>query len=62
MEPPTVMPDLRASRFARCLDLLHRSGVNCRLEGSGMAVSQDPVAGAAITPGGTCLVKFGSSS
>jgi hypothetical protein len=44
------------------LDLLHRSGLKCRLEGSGVAVGQDPAPGADIAPGGTCSVKFQSSS
>jgi len=62
MEPLKVMPDLKGFTIRQALDLLHRSGLHCRFEGSGMAVSQDPAPGAAITPGATCLVKFGSSS
>ena len=62
MEPLKVMPDLKGFTIRQALDLLHRSGVHCRFEGSGMAVSQDPAPGAAITPGATCLVKFRSSS
>ncbi len=61
-EPLTVMPDLKGYTIRQVLDLLNRSGLKCRLEGSGMAVSQEPSPGTAITPGGTCLVKFHSSS
>ena len=42
------------------LTLLNRSGLHCRFEGSGMAVSQEPVPGTVITPGTTCVVKFKS--
>jgi cell division protein FtsI (penicillin-binding protein 3) len=61
-EPLTVMPDLKGYTIRQVLDLLNRSGLKCRLDGSGMAVSQEPLPGTAITPGGTCLVKFHSSS
>jgi cell division protein FtsI (penicillin-binding protein 3) len=56
------MPNLKGYTIRQVLDLLNRSGLKCRLEGSGMAVSQEPSPGAAITPGDTCLVKFHSSS
>jgi cell division protein FtsI (penicillin-binding protein 3) len=61
-EPLKVMPDLRGYTMRQVLDLLHRSGLKCRLEGSGVAVGQDPAPGADIAPGGTCSVKFQSSS
>jgi len=61
-EPLTVMPDLKGYTIRQVLDRLNPSGLKCRLEGSGMAVSQEPSPGTAITPGGTCLVKFQSSS
>lgn len=61
-EPLKVMPDLKGCGIRQVLDLLNRSGLNCRLEGSGLAVSQDPAPGTAIVPGATCLVKFQSSS
>ncbi|MDP3181536.1 MAG: penicillin-binding protein [Desulfobaccales bacterium] len=61
-EPLHVMPDLRGLTIRQVLDLLHRSGLHCRFEGSGMAVGQEPSPGTAISPGGTCLVKFQSPS
>ena len=61
-EPPTVMPDLRGYTIRQVLDLLNRAGLKCRLEGSGLAVTQEPSPGTAITPGATCSVKFQSSS
>ncbi len=56
--PLTVMPDLQGMTIRRVLDLLHRSGVRCRLQGSGLAVSQDPLPGTPIEPGCVCVVKF----
>ncbi len=61
-EPLTVMPDLKGYTIRQVLDLMNSAGLKCRLEGSGMAVSQEPSPGTAISPGGTCLVKFHSSS
>jgi cell division protein FtsI (penicillin-binding protein 3) len=60
--PLTVMPDLRGYTIRQVLALMNRSGLHCRFEGSGMAVSQEPVPGTAITPGATCLVKFKSGA
>lgn len=60
--PPKVMPDLKGCTIRQVLELLNRTGLKCRLEGSGMAVSQDPSPGSTITPGATCSVKFQSSS
>jgi beta-lactam-binding protein with PASTA domain len=56
------MPDLKGLTIRQVLDLLHRSGLHCRFEGSGLAVSQEPSPGTAISPGGACLVKFQSRS
>ena len=61
-EPLNVMPDLKGLTIRQVLDLLHRSGLHCRFEGSGLAVSQEPSPGTAISPGGACLVKFQSRS
>jgi cell division protein FtsI (penicillin-binding protein 3) len=61
-EPLKVMPNLKGYTIREVLDLLNRAGLKCRLEGSGMAVSQEPSPGTAITPGGTCSVKFQSNS
>jgi cell division protein FtsI (penicillin-binding protein 3) len=60
--PLTVMPDLKGYTIRQVLTLLNRSGLHCRFEGSGMAVSQEPVPGTAITPGATCVVKFKSGA
>ena len=60
--PLTVMPDVRGYTIRQVLALLNRSGLHCRFEGSGMAVSQEPAPGTAITPGATCVVKFKSGA
>jgi stage V sporulation protein D (sporulation-specific penicillin-binding protein) len=56
------MPDLKGYTIRQVLTLLNRSGLHCRFEGSGMAVSQEPAPGTAIIPGATCVVKFQSCS
>lgn len=61
-KPLEVMPDLSGLTIRQVLDLLHRSGLRCRFEGSGQAVSQQPAPGTAITPSTTCSVKFRSQS
>jgi cell division protein FtsI (penicillin-binding protein 3) len=61
-EPLKVMPDLKGRTIRQVLDLLHRAGLHCRFEGSGLAVGQNPSPGAAIAPGDTCSVKFQASS
>jgi cell division protein FtsI (penicillin-binding protein 3) len=61
-EPPKVMPDLKGYTIRQVLDLLNHTGLKCRVEGSGLAVSQEPSPGTAINPGTTCSVKFQSSS
>jgi cell division protein FtsI (penicillin-binding protein 3) len=60
--PLTVMPDLKGYTIRQVLTLLNRSGMHCRFEGSGMAFSQEPAPGTAITPGATCVVKFKSGA
>ncbi|MGA9756464.1 MAG: penicillin-binding protein [Desulfobaccales bacterium] len=60
--PLTVMPDLRGYTIRQVLNLLNPSGLHCRFEGSGMAVSQEPAPGTTITPGATCVVKFKSGA
>jgi cell division protein FtsI (penicillin-binding protein 3) len=60
--PLTVMPDVRGYTIRQVLTLLNRSGLHCRFEGSGMAVSQEPAPGTVITPGATCLIQFKSDS
>jgi cell division protein FtsI (penicillin-binding protein 3) len=58
--PLSVMPDLQGKTIRQVLDLLHRSGIRCRLEGSGLAIAQDPAPGSPIAPGDICTVKFQS--
>jgi cell division protein FtsI (penicillin-binding protein 3) len=60
--PLKVMPDLKGYTMRQVLTLLHKSGLGCRLEGSGLAVDQEPAPGAEIAPGGTCRVVFKSDS
>ncbi|MBM4273246.1 MAG: PASTA domain-containing protein [Deltaproteobacteria bacterium] len=60
--PVTVMPDLRGYTIRQVLDVLNRSGLHCRFEGSGLAVGHDPPPGAAINPGESCVVRFQGSS
>jgi beta-lactam-binding protein with PASTA domain len=61
-KPLQVMPDLSGLTIRQVLDVLHRSGLRCRFEGSGQAVSQEPAPGTAITPSTTCRVRFRSQS
>jgi cell division protein FtsI (penicillin-binding protein 3) len=56
--PLKVMPDLKGMTIRRAMKLLHGSGVRCRMQGSGLAVSQDPPAGAPLKPETFCVVKF----
>jgi cell division protein FtsI (penicillin-binding protein 3) len=57
-DPLKVMPNLEGMTIRRAVELLHRSGVRCRLQGSGLAVSQDPPPGTPLKPGSICVVKF----
>jgi cell division protein FtsI (penicillin-binding protein 3) len=59
-EALAVMPDLRGKTIRQVLDLLHRSGIRCRLEGSGLAIAQDPAPGSPIAPGDVCKIVFQS--
>jgi len=61
-KPLEVMPDLSGLTIRQVLNLLHRSGLHCRFEGSGLAVGQEPAPGTSITPGTTCSVRFRSRS
>jgi len=61
-KPLEVMPNLSGLTIRQVLNLLHRSGLRCRFEGSGLAVSQEPTPGTSITPGATCVVRFRSRS
>jgi cell division protein FtsI (penicillin-binding protein 3) len=56
--PLRVMPDLRGMTIRRAVKLLHSSGVRCHLQGSGLAVAQEPPPGFPLEPGVVCVVKF----
>ncbi len=61
-KPLEVMPDLSGLTIRQVLNLLQHSGMHCRFEGSGLAVSQEPSPGTSITPGAVCVVRFRSQS
>ena len=61
-EPLKVMPDVRGLTIRQVIDLLHKSGLHFRFQGSGLAAGQDPAPGSPISPGDTCAVKFRSPS
>ncbi len=56
--PLKVMPNLQGMTIRRAVKLLHRAGVRCRLQGTGLAVFQDPPPGTPLKPGTVCVVKF----
>jgi cell division protein FtsI (penicillin-binding protein 3) len=56
--PLKVMPDLKGMTIRRAMKILTGSGVRCRTQGSGLAVSQDPPAGTPLEPETLCVVKF----
>jgi cell division protein FtsI (penicillin-binding protein 3) len=60
--PLTVMPDLQGYTIRQALTLLSHAGLHCRFEGSGLAISQEPAPGTAISPGATCVVQFKAGS
>ena len=57
-EPLKVMPDLKGMTIRRAVKLLHRSGVHYQMQGSGLAVAQEPPPGSPLEPGMLCVVKF----
>ena len=57
-KPLKVMPDLRGMTIRRAMRLLTGSGVRCRMQGSGLAVSQDPPPGTPLEPETFCVVQF----
>jgi cell division protein FtsI (penicillin-binding protein 3) len=61
-EPLKVMPDLKGYTIRQVLNLLNKSGLRCMVEGSGMAVNQEPAPGTEICPGTVCRVQFKSNS
>ncbi|MFZ2087046.1 MAG: penicillin-binding transpeptidase domain-containing protein, partial [Desulfobaccales bacterium] len=61
-EPPAVplkvMPDLTGLTIRRAMNIMNHSGVRCRTQGSGLAVSQQPPPGAPLDSNTICVVKF----
>ncbi|MFH1138924.1 MAG: penicillin-binding protein [Pseudomonadota bacterium] len=55
---PGVMPDLEGLSMRRVLDLMSSYNVQVNFTGSGHAVSQEPAAGARISAGEICQVRF----
>jgi beta-lactam-binding protein with PASTA domain len=52
------MPDLTGMTMRRAMKILNHSGVRCRTQGTGLAVSQQPAAGEPLVPNTICVVKF----
>lgn len=53
-----VMPDFRGQTIRQVVRALHRAGIRCRIEGSGLAVAQQPEPGAPLSPEQICWIKF----
>ena len=56
--PLKVMPDLTGMTIRRAMKLLSGSGVRCRTQGSGLAVSQNPPPGTPLELDTDCVVQF----
>jgi cell division protein FtsI (penicillin-binding protein 3) len=56
--PFKVMPDLKGMTMRRAMKVLTKSGVRCRVKGTGLAVSQDPPPGTPLEPETLCVVQF----
>jgi hypothetical protein len=56
--PLKVMPDLKGMTMRRAMKVLTKSGVHCRVKGTGLAVSQDPPPGTPLEPETFCVVQF----
>jgi cell division protein FtsI (penicillin-binding protein 3) len=56
--PLKIMPDFTGRTMREVVSLLHQAGLQCRTQGSGLAVSQEPPPGTPLKPGGVCVVKF----
>jgi membrane peptidoglycan carboxypeptidase len=52
----TGLPDLRGMSAREALRELARLGLTARMQGTGVVVDQDPVAGSPLEPGGTCTL------
>jgi len=53
-----VMPDLSGMSIRRALKLMHGSGIDVRIVGSGRAVEQSIKPGRAVKAGGKCWINF----
>ncbi len=56
--PLQVMPDLKGLTIRRAVKILNGARLKCRVQGSGLAVSQDPPPGAQLKPDTDCIIKF----
>jgi cell division protein FtsI (penicillin-binding protein 3) len=56
--PLKTMPDLKGLTMRRAVKILKGSGVNCQVQGSGLAVFQEPPPGTPLKPETACVVKF----
>ena len=56
--PLQVMPDLKGLTIRRAVKILNGTGMKCHVQGSGLAVSQDPPPGAPLKSDTFCVVKF----
>jgi cell division protein FtsI (penicillin-binding protein 3) len=52
----TGLPDLTGLSAREALRELARLGLSARMQGAGVVVQQDPPAGSALEPGGTCIL------
>jgi cell division protein FtsI (penicillin-binding protein 3) len=57
--PAGAIPDLRGMSAREAMKSLGRLGVAVRVVGDGVVVSQDPLPGAAVEPGGVCTLVLG---
>ncbi len=55
---PGRMPDLNGMSYRQVLQVMERTGLNIKLQGSGRVVDQKPAAGAAIRYGSEVRVRF----
>ena len=56
--PLQVMPDLKGMNIRRAVKILNGARLKCRVQGSGLAVSQDPLPGTPLKPDTDCIIKF----
>lgn len=54
-----IVPDVMGKSIREANNILVSEGLKIRLEGSGVAISQDPLAGSQVAPNTEVIVKFG---